>query len=134
LSGLTRWLARTAARLFAHRRCSLRLLEDIPANEIPCERTPYQGGEDQSIRAAAAVGRVYGGKDNCSRDPSARDGADEAAADARALQCDIRRRYSSESWPPNRASIFEGYGLQIPDDKQRERQGLDYLARQAEHF
>jgi hypothetical protein len=50
--------------------------------------------------------------------------------DARALRSDIQTRYR-----PNREfTIFDAYCLQIPDAAQREHEGFDFLARQADHF
>lgn len=50
--------------------------------------------------------------------------------DARALRSDIRARYH-----PNREfTIFDSYSLQVAHAAQREHEGFDFLARQADHF
>lgn len=54
--------------------------------------------------------------------------------DARALRHDVQRRYFEASHHPDRVSIFAGYGVNIPGDMQREREGFEFLARQTEHF
>lgn len=53
---------------------------------------------------------------------------------ARALQHDIRKRYLNAALTPDRMSIFEGYGLEVADSPQRELEGMEFLARQADHF
>lgn len=53
---------------------------------------------------------------------------------ARQARDGIDSRYLSRGLPSDRMSIFAGYGLAIPDDLRREREGLEFLARQAEHF
>ena len=53
---------------------------------------------------------------------------------ARQAKADIDRHYLSLKRGANSLSIFAGYGLVIPDDLERERDGLVFLARQAEHF
>ncbi len=55
---------------------------------------------------------------------------------ARAIRNDIEQRYLSR---PDRLreesmSVFAGYGVLIPNDMQRERDAMEFLARQAEHF
>lgn len=53
---------------------------------------------------------------------------------ARQAKADIHRHYLSLNREPGSTSIVAGYGLAVPNDQQREREGLVYLARQAEHF
>ncbi len=53
---------------------------------------------------------------------------------ARQAQADISRHYLSLKRRSDEMSIFAGYGLTIPDDIERERDGLVFLARQADHF
>lgn len=55
-------------------------------------------------------------------------------AGARQARFEIQSHYLSADLPPGRMSIFAGYGLQIPEDFKREREGLAFIARQAEHF
>ena len=53
---------------------------------------------------------------------------------ARQAQADIRRHYLSLKSRSGAMSIFAGYGLTIPDALEREREGLVFLAQQADHF
>jgi len=53
---------------------------------------------------------------------------------ARQACSSIQSRYLSQKREPPDMSIFAGYGLSIPDDFQREREGLLFLSRQVEHF
>lgn len=53
---------------------------------------------------------------------------------ARQVKADIYRHYFSLDRGAESISIFAGYGLAIPDDLERERDGMAFLARQAEHF
>ena len=53
---------------------------------------------------------------------------------ARQARADIHRHYFSLNRGSGSLSIFAGYGLAISDDLVRERDGLSFLARQAEHF
>jgi hypothetical protein len=53
---------------------------------------------------------------------------------ARQTQSDIRKHYLGLNRKPPEMSIFAGYGISIPDDLQREREGLEFLARQVDHF
>ena len=53
---------------------------------------------------------------------------------ARQAQSDIRKHYMALNRKPPEMSILAGYGLSIPDDLEREREGLEFLARQADHF
>jgi len=53
---------------------------------------------------------------------------------ARQAKSDIHKHYLSLKREPPNLSIFAGYGLTVPDDFQREREGLRFLARQADHF
>jgi hypothetical protein len=53
---------------------------------------------------------------------------------ARQAKSDIRKRYLSLKREPPDLSIFAGYGITVLDDFQRERDGLRFLARQADHF
>lgn len=54
--------------------------------------------------------------------------------DARALRHDLQRRYFNRQFSPNRLSIFGGYGVDIAEEFSRERDGMEFLARQAEHL
>jgi hypothetical protein len=53
---------------------------------------------------------------------------------ARQMKADIERRYLSRKRGVDSISIFAGYGLTVPDDMERERDGLVFLAHQADHF
>ena len=53
---------------------------------------------------------------------------------ARQARTSIHSRYVPQKREPPQNSIFEGYGLAIPDGLQREREGLLFLSRQADHF
>lgn len=53
---------------------------------------------------------------------------------ARQARSRIQSCYLSLDENPGRMSVFSGYGLSIPDDFRREREGLLFLSRQAEHF
>jgi hypothetical protein len=53
---------------------------------------------------------------------------------ARQAHSRIQSRYLSLDENPGRMSIFSGCGFSIPNDFQREREGLLFLARQADHF
>ena len=53
---------------------------------------------------------------------------------ARQAKADIDHHYFSLSRGADSMSIFAGYALRIPNDLERERDGLSFLARQAEHF
>ncbi|TWT63238.1 hypothetical protein [Rubinisphaera italica] len=53
---------------------------------------------------------------------------------ARQVRADIRKRYLDKDRPEDSLSIFAAYGLHIQDDLMREREGLQFLARQADHF
>ena len=49
-------------------------------------------------------------------------------------KADIYQHYLSLRRETFGISIFAGYGLAIPDDLERERDGLLFLSRQADHF
>ena len=53
---------------------------------------------------------------------------------ARQARSRIQSHYLAIDHDSNRMSIFAGYGLSIPNDMQREREGLDFLVRQSGHF
>jgi hypothetical protein len=53
---------------------------------------------------------------------------------ARQARSNINGNYLSLKREPPQISIFAGYGLPIFDDLKREREGLEFIARQAEHF
>ena len=55
-------------------------------------------------------------------------------SNARQAQADINRSYLSLDPELRSLSIFSSYGLNIPDDFTREREGLQFLARQADHL
>ncbi|WP_339745317.1 hypothetical protein [uncultured Rubinisphaera sp.] len=53
---------------------------------------------------------------------------------ARQARTDIRNRYLNIDRSEDSLSIFAAYGLQIQDDTIREREGLQFIARQSDHF
>lgn len=53
---------------------------------------------------------------------------------ARQAHSEIQSRYLSLNPDPSRMSIFAAYGMSIPDDLERERQGLVFLSRQSDYF
>ena len=54
-------------------------------------------------------------------------------ASARQVRSDIHAHYPVKREYPE-ISVFSGCGLSIPDDLELEREGLDFIARQSEHF
>ncbi|QDT03943.1 hypothetical protein K227x_23290 [Rubripirellula lacrimiformis] len=54
--------------------------------------------------------------------------------DARRAKADIDQHYLSLRREASCLSIFAGFGLAIRDDMERERDGLLFLSRQADHF
>jgi hypothetical protein len=54
--------------------------------------------------------------------------------DARRVTAEIHHHYDALNREGDSMSIFAGYGLSIPADVKRERDGLSFLARQAEYF
>lgn len=53
---------------------------------------------------------------------------------ARQARFDIHAHYLPLKREPPDMSIFAGFGLAISNDFERERDGLEFIARQAEHF
>jgi hypothetical protein len=53
---------------------------------------------------------------------------------AQRAKADIQQHYLVLNRAPPDISIFEGYGLAVPDDLERERNGLCFLSRQADLF
>jgi hypothetical protein len=53
---------------------------------------------------------------------------------ARQVKVDIDQHYLSLDRGDDSVSIFAGYACAIPDSLERERDGLRFLARQANHF
>ena len=53
---------------------------------------------------------------------------------ARQVRADIRKHYFALNRQPPTMSIFAGHGVSISEDLEREREGLEFIARQAEHF
>lgn len=95
------------------------ILTDVVLQEwfglrLPPSKVPWQGPDDlpDGSRLLYCLDRSY----------------------ARQAKADIHRYYLSLNRGLNSMSIFAGYGLIIPDDLVRERDGLSFLARQAEHF
>lgn len=53
---------------------------------------------------------------------------------ARQAKHDIKRRYLSRVRESNSISVFTGCNMLVPDDFAREREGLEFIARQADHL
>lgn len=55
-------------------------------------------------------------------------------AGAKMVQADIQQRYQAVPRNSRDWSIFDNYGLSVTNSMERERDGFDFLARQAKHF
>lgn len=53
---------------------------------------------------------------------------------AQRLHNDVQDRYLRQKFNPSRLSAFGTFGLNVPNDVEREREGMEFLARQVNHF